>query len=334
MRDAPEMILNDISLMQDWIQRACKDNSRINQFGKNAAVFIMRQLYTLWRWASYGLPTFDLTESSVARFILTGLSGLSFGESCLPFRSFMLRLPVNHGIISLGAGEGIRREVRWIHVCLMRVPKTDEDLLKARLCMRPHELKNHPGLPTGPYRSTEEFYFIAQTAGSLAIQQHIPVTDETPCEAIIKSRPRMFEQGIGWLPMDKEDYEAQESIIRLVFNASLYAAHVRSDRQRFIDRSHEKACQHLGLPQPAVWILGKAIPLDANLKEAAASHSEPGRMGYRVRSRFIVRGHWRNQSCGRQHSERRMRWIQPFWKGPKDARAAIMRLYQEGHRAA
>ena len=34
---------------------------------------------------------------------------------------------------------------------------------------------------------------------------------------------------------------------------------------------------------------------------------------------FIVRGHWRRQAHGPGHSQRKIIWIQPFWKGPEDA---------------
>ncbi len=35
--------------------------------------------------------------------------------------------------------------------------------------------------------------------------------------------------------------------------------------------------------------------------------------------RFIVRGHWKNQACGKNWSERRLIWVPPFWKGPSTA---------------
>jgi hypothetical protein len=35
--------------------------------------------------------------------------------------------------------------------------------------------------------------------------------------------------------------------------------------------------------------------------------------------RFDVDGHWRNQACGPQFSDRKLRWINPFEKGPEDA---------------
>jgi len=53
-------------------------------------------------------------------------------------------------------------------------------------------------------------------------------------------------------------------------------------------------------------------------------HPRPGRSlieaagstDRKMLKRFTVRGHWRDQACGVNFSERRKRWILPFWKGP------------------
>ncbi len=37
--------------------------------------------------------------------------------------------------------------------------------------------------------------------------------------------------------------------------------------------------------------------------------------------RTLVQGHWRNQVCGPQWQERKLIWIQPFWRGPEFAEA-------------
>jgi len=44
---------------------------------------------------------------------------------------------------------------------------------------------------------------------------------------------------------------------------------------------------------------------------------------------WLVRGHWRNQVCGPQRSERRPTWISPYWKGPEDA-PVLLRSYEVG----
>jgi hypothetical protein len=111
--------------------------------------------------------------------------------------------------------------------------------------------------------------------------------------------------------------DAWERAIRLIVNTILYINERRragkwepTDRQRRGMRS--------------VWNLGGEIKLSRELREAAR-HS--GRLpAWRVRARFIVRGHWRRQACGLNRAERRPKWIAPFWKGPKDG-PELQRLY-------
>jgi len=51
------------------------------------------------------------------------------------------------------------------------------------------------------------------------------------------------------------------------------------------------------------------------------------RSRWRVHSKFIVRGHWRNQAFGKKRLERKKRWIAAFWKGPKSG-PSLARLYE------
>lgn len=39
--------------------------------------------------------------------------------------------------------------------------------------------------------------------------------------------------------------------------------------------------------------------------------------GRSIDVRFVVRGHWRNQAFGEKHSQHRMTWIKPYYKGPE-----------------
>ena len=72
------------------------------------------------------------------------------------------------------------------------------------------------------------------------------------------------------------------------------------------------------------WFVGRTITLPTrSTEEGSVQH--PGR---RLRSRFMVRGFWRNQSFGSLHSLRKLIWIEPFWKGPRNAEEAILRQYE------
>jgi hypothetical protein len=45
---------------------------------------------------------------------------------------------------------------------------------------------------------------------------------------------------------------------------------------------------------------------------------ERGPSGYKIMKRFMVRGHWRRANPDWQ--DQRLRWIEPYWKGPELAR--------------
>ena len=48
-----------------------------------------------------------------------------------------------------------------------------------------------------------------------------------------------------------------------------------------------------------------------------------GRKGVSPKVQFLVRGHWRHQVCGPGRVDRKYIHIEPFWKGPEDARVLL-----------
>ena len=76
-----------------------------------------------------------------------------------------------------------------------------------------------------------------------------------------------------------------------------------------------------------IWVVGSNIKLDAKVIEDARS-LVPGR-GFSIKRRFTVRGHWRNQAHGPKRALRKKLWIQPHWKGPKEAER-LSHLYTLG----
>jgi hypothetical protein len=73
--------------------------------------------------------------------------------------------------------------------------------------------------------------------------------------------------------------------------------------------------------------VGRPIKLGARLK-AAIREGLSGGTSWKLDSRFVVRGHWRNQAYGPQHSLRRKQWIEPYWKGPEDVVEALERTFE------
>jgi hypothetical protein len=73
-------------------------------------------------------------------------------------------------------------------------------------------------------------------------------------------------------------------------------------------------------PVCRVFRVGKPITLDC--RPALEEYLSGAKRGP-LTVQFLVRGHWRWQACGTRMTERRMTWIEPYWKGPEDAGIAV-----------
>lgn len=62
----------------------------------------------------------------------------------------------------------------------------------------------------------------------------------------------------------------------------------------------------------------KMLVLRENLHRPGGSADDDERVRREYSHRFIVRGFWRNQAYGPNHSLRRRQWVPPFVKGPSD----------------
>ena len=62
----------------------------------------------------------------------------------------------------------------------------------------------------------------------------------------------------------------------------------------------------------------KMLVLRENLHRPGESADDDERVRREYSHRFIVRGFWRNQAYGPNHSLRRRQWVPPFVKGPSD----------------
>jgi hypothetical protein len=71
-----------------------------------------------------------------------------------------------------------------------------------------------------------------------------------------------------------------------------------------------------------------------DLRRRTSSSSSEGDtevFGRTLSQRVIVRGHWRRQACGPNHSERRLTWIDQHLRGPEDAEIKGVHRVYFGH---
>jgi hypothetical protein len=83
---------------------------------------------------------------------------------------------------------------------------------------------------------------------------------------------------------------------------------------------------------PTVWLIGNEVKIPREVvrmaPEIALGRSKHPAPGWQVRTRFVVRGHWRNQAHGEGRQMRTKKWISPHWRGPEGA-AAWSHLYKD-----
>jgi hypothetical protein len=118
-------------------------------------------------------------------------------------------------------------------------------------------------------------------------------------------------------PILDQDERAAQMLSRLLLNACLAMSDPTAVRK--VGKAHE-------------WRIGSPLPKGPRVFELRRPVSVDCRQtirqfisgGSRIPAvQWLVRGHWRNQAYGIAHSQRRLTWIEPHWKGVEDAPLAI-----------
>lgn len=73
------------------------------------------------------------------------------------------------------------------------------------------------------------------------------------------------------------------------------------------------------------YVIGRPVSID--LRQDLSNYmSRKSRNHESPKFQFLVRGHWRNQRFGKNRSESRLQWIEPFWKG-HEGMTSLLKIY-------
>jgi hypothetical protein len=104
--------------------------------------------------------------------------------------------------------------------------------------------------------------------------------------------------------------------VRIAYNLALHLKHRPSSAS-----TSGKTVNHDHGLQSLLYELGADVSIDRDLRDAAriasSSGSDPQR--WILQKRFIVRGHWKQQAHGPGRTERKLIFVEPYWKGPADS---------------
>ena len=118
--------------------------------------------------------------------------------------------------------------------------------------------------------------------------------------------------------------DARWEALRLAINAVLYMSSVESDvqptpqtRQEDEQEERNRTEPPAGEPpkrppcRPRALNIGRRVKLPGIRSDGGGNTGT----GHKIQHQFWVRGHWRNQRCGPERSQTKLKWIQPFIKG-------------------
>jgi hypothetical protein len=272
-------------------------------------------------WAELGFPAINLTHDFYRAISVTDFGEVGDDSMFIPFPAFVLRLPeslrgkdastplflypipTHHVAVPVGVrlplyseerSRPIQPEEITFDVTRMTLtPEPDEDGLK-----RGSFTQWQNGIPfnrflTGRVESMDQRDPIEARVSSAMGQSFDP--ELTKRARRVLANTLLYINSNGGLPTEKR---------------------VGSDIP--VEREHKT--------EPRFRV-GRPIKLDGRLK-AAIKEGLGGGASWKLESRFVVRGHWRNQAYGPQFSLHRQKWIEPYYKGPESVTEALERTFE------
>ena len=242
----------------------------------------------LLAWARDGYNVFDLSPDFVAAMLLTDPSEIDLPTLKLPFRGMLFMIPSDFATGAEGTS------YTKIHV----VETDDSRIFNADEASKAGE--KHPAIVIYATNGTHLLSTVAPRAElSWAVLEELP-DDVT-------------------LDLDKD---ARTTIQRVVLGALAYATAVdRAITERFPAAPKKRRDQ----PSIAHWTIGRTIKIDPEFVRIARSGARE--IAFCIKSRFVVRGHYRNQAHGPNRALRTSKWIAMHWKGPEEG-ARLVHTYK------
>jgi hypothetical protein len=257
----------------------------------------MIEMHGYARWVSQGLPVFRISEDALAAYLLTDPSDVLPEEVQAPFEAFVIELP----------------ERFW---------NTDSGYIRLIVIHKYHVPEAHVG--SVHKKAVDRINFACVTESGLVLHENIELPTDHP--TIGAWLERVNEKNLlADADLSSSEYSAVKLARRLYVNLCLWISERGAGKKlKAPTKAYTKRQKELQkTPSPSVWLLGCEINLDRqlirNAQDLAAEESGlTCSAAWQINKRFTVRGHWRNQACGKKLSEHKRIFIKPYWKGPKE----------------
>lgn len=273
-------------------------------------------------WRASGKPCFEISKN--LGYLLSGTDvpsldvswvKLPFKSCCLLFQDCPMKMLLNDGKLHI---------IRAIMVCEIQGLKTDR-VLRIEAIQGGQGTLGHSTflwIPLDPGKTLRE------------------TLDNVRKELEQKLGTEKIGYSPSWLRLFPSRevavqtlMEEQQELLSLVVNTLLYLTNAEEQPEIEISpaerlRRKLKSVTSPGKRKKLERQLGKTsdvtvrkyggnIVIDRRVEEETEHISKARREGRQYISRWMVRGHWRNQAWGVGMADRKLLFVQPYWKGPR-----------------
>jgi len=270
----------------------------------------MIQGYHYLRWHQGGVPRIRLSHGLAAQLALTDPNGIDVAEVRLPFPNFAIELPHPNGpLVIQGAGESRQQDVPSLYITSWA---ESDDMDFESLQQKDDDLRGwFSKLADSKSRcqwNKPRVHVMLKARGGIGVFGGMWL--DRPIDLDLEAG--------GLLPLDECSKRATMMALRIIVNLALWLkAHDLGDTMSSAGRTvnHEHGLHSL------FFEFGNEVKLDRSLRDAARAFCSSGQAHekWTLEKRFIVRGHWKRQSFGEGRTQRRLIFVEPYWKGPANA---------------
>lgn len=319
-------------LAADTLRFPAVNSEELNREMKEYAHFMLR-------WGLNGCPNFQISHSLEASLLLTDCAKVRAADLRFPFPSFAVTLPSPGSALAIRSPDGGVEPVRWVMFHTLTAPvEAYRETAWARFdtALRGGSLRRDNDLISFMDRLATDYEWTTMNIIRLITESGLTVFRRAPwplegetLEAWIGAADEIFT-GLGLYEMDDIDTRCAEAGYRLCANLALYLAARLQDEPNLLAKKAPKRPRREGDPSNPIttFTVGQEIKLSREVREAAQALMQRGTRaeGWTLKSRHVVRGHWKHQPLGPDRIDRKRIWVQPYWRG-EDLTTAVARHY-------
>jgi hypothetical protein len=258
--------------------------------------------YATGRWYHDGQRVLQPTPALIERLQHTEIRGIRAESVRMPYPSCAITLPANT-LRMWSESDG-----RWVD--LRQIYVVEDTPLHAHRTLHVVAVGTWTYLNSNVYDDSVAFISIRMDPKALVVQGVMDSLAETE---ISPENVASWHEIITWL-MNLLLYATSRDVRQREAWRDPRVPQLRERVQRLPKGSpkRKKASQQLAqCDQRRKLVLGIGLP--------RLTSDEPNEPRRKLNRATVVIGHWRQQACGPQHSERRLTWIAPYLKGSLDA---------------